>query len=578
MKMGDDGLVDLLSFDDLVRTVDDLGVMQRLSNPTVRDIAEYSFIYFVSEYLGSHLTNRFSPAHYELAEVLESPGNKRLLWLFPREHAKTTLITFAFTLWCICYRKKRNIVICSDSKEQATEFLRNIKTELENNVKINRDFGDLIGRANRVGRGKGKWGERHIITSSGTQVKVWSPHSQVRGLQYNQVNTVMLPDGQLASVQTILRPDLLIFDDILNDKHVRNLRVRDELYSWLFSAAFNAMDSVTGDIIIVGTILHNDDVLSRLWNDTDRTVGWIKRRTPACRIGNDGIPVDILWPDRWPADKLLKRRHEIGSLAFSREFLLNAEDEGSRYFNYEWFRYYVDGTVPPDICLWLMQNRNIGGLPDDLLLCTAIDPAFKMREMNDYTSVTTLGFSPSQRNYYVLCSWRDRVSPQEQIMEMIRQAQRYSRQLVKDGRGWAHLGFVIETYAAQYAIKSWLKQALQEYGMTDFKIYERAEYGVDKSYRIGGMSPMVEQRRLYFPLGYKVVPEPQFYHPLAWLEQEMSEFPRSAHDDGVDSLQRAYSVLLKEERRFALQGMYGPSVLSSFDKMIDAYKLHQYLS
>ncbi len=92
-----------------------------------KDWAEWSLIYFFKHYLGSAATNAFADVHYELAAILQDPEPlKRVLALFPREHAKTTIVTFGFVLWCIVYRKKLNIVICSDSKLQAKEFLRTV--------------------------------------------------------------------------------------------------------------------------------------------------------------------------------------------------------------------------------------------------------------------------------------------------------------------------------------------------------------------------------------------------------------------------------------------------------------------
>ena len=551
---------------------------------TDKDLAEHSLIYFATAYLSRHLGNRFAPKHYELCNILQDPTpRKRVLWLFPREHAKTTFFTFIYLLWCICYKKKANIVICSDSRAQAQEFLRNIKTELVNNSKLIADFGDLQGRPSPGDDNTiGKWDEQHIITSNGVQVKIWSPSSQVRGLQFNQTIVVEDEFGERTVETQILRPDLVVLDDILNDKHVKNKDVRDSLEKWLFQAVINALDSEVGDLCIVGTILHFDDLLNRLWKDNEKTLGWVKRKTPACVMGEDGVPKEVLWPGRWPPEKLLERQQQIGSLAFAKEFLLNPREEEAAYFSHEWFQFYADDTVPLEWLDSLWEQRRVVRLPKDLIIVTAIDPNTKDTDKADYTVVMTLGFCPSTRGYYVIEVERTRPSPEQQIMQMIRQALKHGRQYRDDGGGWYHQGFVIETIAYQNSIKYWLKKYTEQHGVTDARYYERAETSVDKTVRCSVMSPMAEQKRLYLPIGMRTNPiskEQTYYYPMQWLQDELNDFPMGSYDDGVDAMQRCYSYLIREERKYAVSGAYGPQALMGFDRMVSSHgTLKQYLN
>lgn len=551
-----------------------------------KELGEYSIIYFATAYLSHHLGNAFAPAHYELCHHLQqNKTRKRVLWLFPREHAKTTFFTFIFVLWCICYNKKRNIVICSDTQKQAKEFLRNLKTEIVNNSRLLRDFGDLQGRPipGPNGEPAGKWDEHHVITSNGVQVKIWSPSSQVRGLQFNSTALVEDPETGERYVETqILRPDMVVLDDVLNDKYVQNKDIRDEMEKWLFSAVINALDSDIGDIYIVGTLLHFDDLLSRLWKDQDKTIGWTKRKTPACKIGTDGIPTDILWPHRWPAEKLIERRQQIGSLSFAKEFLLNPREDEAAYFSTEWFKHYTDDSVPDDVAGQWFDAKRLERLPKDMIIVTAIDPNTKEKTTADYTVVMTVGFCPRTRGYYVIAVERSRPTPEQQVMQMIKQALRHGQQYRDDGSGWYHQGFVIETIAYQNSIKYWLKKYANEHGITDARYYERAETGVDKVTRCSVMSPMAEQRRLYFPVGLRTNPvtkETMSWYPMDWLESELNDFPMGGYDDGVDALQRCYSVLIREERKWATSGRYGPKGAEGFNRMLQSHKtLKQYLN
>jgi len=483
----------------------------------------------------------------------------------------TTIITFGYVLWCICYNKKRNIIIGSDSKSQAKEFLRNIKTELEVNEKIFDDFGDLVG-SSKTG---GKWDETHVITSNQVQIKTVSPGSSVRGVQFNQRKKVWDNDLKRdVMISEIIRPDLCILDDVINDKWIRNKQLRDELENWVFSPLINALDSKTGDLIIVGTTIHNDDLMNRIWKDQERTIDWVKVKTPACELQADGTMSNVLWPGRWPEEKLQKRMQEIGSLAFSREFLLKPEDESSKFFSAEWFKYYTDYTMQVDQ-VNSYYDAGISPAPRDLLLVTSVDPNSKKGDRSDYTVVMTVGFCPRTRGYYIIDVYRDRPTPETLCKEMVNQALKWGKQYRQDGGGWVHLGFAVETVGYQESIAYWLKKEMDLRGVTEARIWKRSE-NVDKDIRNSGMSPMVEQGRLFFPLGWRENRHTNTHHvihPMAWLEEELDEY-RAAYDDGVDALQRCYSVLLKEEKRYVYGGTYSPGVIEEFGAMMDAYS-HQ---
>lgn len=573
----------------LMQIVEELGPETGLDTETLLDevseclpgshkeLGEHSLIYWIKHYL-SAATQAFAEVHYEVAGHLQDPTpGKRLLLLFPREHAKTTIITFAYILWCICYNKKRNIVICSDAKIQAKEFLRNLKTELETNQKLIDDFGDLVPQGNHMFDDnkralRGKWDETHIITRNQVQVKILSPGSQARGLNFNVY--MEDPDNPGQRITKPQRPDLLVCDDILNDKWIKNRIQRDKIEEWFFSPVFNAVDSEEGDIIVVGTVLHHDDLLSRIWKDTERTGDWIKLKRPACSFDSQsGEMTNVLWPGRWSAEKLAKRRREIGSLAFAREFLLNPTDEGAQFFQHAWFEFYVDHTIPHQWYDGLAQ-QGFKAPPQDLICVTAIDPAISVKDQADYTVVMTVGFSPSTRSYYVLDSLRGRISPEAQVREMIKQGKRWDRS--NNMGGFGHLGYVIETYAYQASIKYWLKKFLKEENQFNAKLQERAEQQADKATRVSVMSPVAEQRRIYFPLGAKlneVDNQRELYHPQAWLQDELNDFPFGAYDDGVDAMQRAFSGLVREERRYAMMGAYGPEGVQAMEAMMETFNV-----
>jgi phage terminase large subunit-like protein len=61
----------------------------------------------------------------------------------PRGHAKSTIVSLVYVLWCILYEKEHLILIVSNSEQQAVNLLKDIKDQLKNNPLILSDFPEL---------------------------------------------------------------------------------------------------------------------------------------------------------------------------------------------------------------------------------------------------------------------------------------------------------------------------------------------------------------------------------------------------------------------------------------------------
>ena len=94
-------------------------------------------------YLGEFLTDRPCGFHAELMADLENREKRLIARVAPRGHGKSILAGLAFPLWCICERKRKNIVIITHEQGLATQFVRDIRNELETNEAIIGEYGDL---------------------------------------------------------------------------------------------------------------------------------------------------------------------------------------------------------------------------------------------------------------------------------------------------------------------------------------------------------------------------------------------------------------------------------------------------
>ncbi|MBN2446627.1 MAG: hypothetical protein JXO22_07875, partial [Phycisphaerae bacterium] len=95
------------------------------------------------EYLAEFFTDEPCAFHRELLADVSLPDNRLLARVAPRGHAKSTCCALAYPLWCICEQHRRNIVIITHASSLATQFVCDIRNELESNETILAAYGDL---------------------------------------------------------------------------------------------------------------------------------------------------------------------------------------------------------------------------------------------------------------------------------------------------------------------------------------------------------------------------------------------------------------------------------------------------
>jgi predicted phage terminase large subunit-like protein len=245
--------------------------------------AQNDYEYFARTYFPHYIKHDNAVLHTylykRLPELVDAPEGQHEAIAAPRGNAKSTLVTQIFTLWCILTGRKRYPLIIMDALDQAATMLEAIKAELQFNPRLAMDYPSHTG-AGRV------WQVGTIITNGGAKVQAFGSGKRMRGLRHGPH-----------------RPDLAIGDDLENDENVRSPEQRDKLESWLKKTVLSlgaADDSM--DVIVIGTILHYDSVLSRLL----RNPLWKRQKFKA-----------II---RWPDDMELWDTWE--------ELLLNGKDEG----------------------------------------------------------------------------------------------------------------------------------------------------------------------------------------------------------------------------------------------------------
>lgn len=244
--------------------------------------------------------------HKEMWDLLTSE-KRRIAICAPRNHAKSTAVTHAYTLAAALFRKSRYILIVSDTETQASNFLMDIKAELLENKDIQDHFSvkrlikdsvtDIIVEMYD--------GWKFRITAQGAEQKV-------RGKKWGNQ-----------------RPDLVICDDLENDEMVESQERREKLRNWFFKALIPSLAD-DGRVIVVGTILHLDSLLYRLLHNKS----WSNRFYKAHKSFDDFS--ELLWPEKWPVERLREERDEKINEGmpevYSQEYLNNPIDQAEAYF------------------------------------------------------------------------------------------------------------------------------------------------------------------------------------------------------------------------------------------------------
>lgn len=271
-----------------------------------------------------------TPAFHEEVWDLCTSHHKFVAIAAPRGHAKSTAVTLSYGLATLLFREREFMLVVSDTESQACLFLGQIKQTLQEN----NDLIDLFGiKRNDEGIVKFiKESESDIIVefTDGHKFRIIAKGAEqkLRGLLWS---------GK--------RPDIIICDDLENDEIVMNKDRREKFKRWFYGALLPCR-SKDGIIRYVGTILHLDSMLENFMpKETDKLTivedlkVYTTRKTLWKSIKYKAHNQDfslILWPEKFAAVDLqeLKRDYAERGIAdvYSQEYLNVPIDESSTYF------------------------------------------------------------------------------------------------------------------------------------------------------------------------------------------------------------------------------------------------------
>jgi predicted phage terminase large subunit-like protein len=462
------------------------------------------FAFFAKTYFPHYVQHEPSLLHawlfQRLPALVADPQGKHLAIAAPRGEAKSTLVSLIFVLWCLVFERKRYLLIIMDAFDQATTMLEAVKAELEANPRLAMDFPQATGQG-RV------WQVGVVVSRNDVKIQVFGSGKRMRGLRHGPH-----------------RPDLVIGDDLENDENVRSPEQRDKLESWLkktvlhLGAADGAMD-----VVVIGTVLHYDSVLSRLLNNPL----WERRRFQAL----------VEWParrDLWDRfEALLLNDGEAVALAFYQE----RQEEMERGAVVSW------PAARPLVRLMIIRARDGHGSfdselqndPVDLQAAAFAQVQFWSEENPRWVMVgavdPSLGKFGAQRDpSAILVGGYDRQSGTLDVV-VAEIAKRLPDLIIER----------VIALQRQYGCLVWLVENVQFQEFLRTELVRRGgEQGVpvpavgvtphgDKGLRIESLQPHVANGSIRFRPEQKT------------LLEQLRHWPKADHDDGPDALQMLWA-------------------------------------
>ena len=223
-----------------------------------------------------------------------------------RELAKSTIV-FMTVMYLVATKRKKNILLVSNSHDNATRLLEPYKKTFESNSLFKAYYGDL--------REVGKWTADEFSTTTGATFRALGALESPRGTRKDAV-----------------RPDCILLDDFDTDADCRNIDILNKKWDWAEQALMPTR-SVSEDLLVVfcGNIIARDCCVKRAGDKADN---WdiINIRD------NNGKST---WPAKNTEERIRRIESKISTRAFQQEYMNNPLAEGEVFKEMTW------GKCPP---------------------------------------------------------------------------------------------------------------------------------------------------------------------------------------------------------------------------------------
>ena len=451
--------------------------------------------------------------HAELAELLQDVADnkvKRISWSMPRGHGKSMMLSNVFPAYCIVYQLKRFILIISEAEAQSQKFSEWINDQLKNNAKLRWVYGDDIAPNKKLGHKDNV----EMFDNGYTMVQSAGMGKRLRGIRYKS-----------------FRPDCVIGDDCESQQNTNTLELRQKNIEF-WNKVIMPIGTPDTSFVYMGTLVHPNSLLTHIHERADfkgkiysAIVSHPKRADLWEEFENiyrdndnpdrleDAIAfyeanksemdegAKTLWESRFPYYKLMMEKVNIGSRAFSSEFLNVGFDDEDAVFKESYIQYFDDKD------LFDQFNR-----PLRLDVYTFWDIAVGKNARSDYNAIVTIGRDNRTGIIYVLDAWAKKCPMHEALEVMFDKIVQWKPKVAG-----------VETIQAQHEMYRQLQAMVTKRGVYHTKVKAIMPRG-KKETRIESLEPIVENGAIRFRKSQRL------------LLEMLIQYGSHDHDDLPDAL------------------------------------------
>jgi predicted phage terminase large subunit-like protein len=430
------------------------------SNPDAKSnrlyAAKQSFYWFCRIYLSHHFRIPMAPFQRELFELAKEYW---LMIVMPRGYGKSIVWSNAYPMWVVLNNpygldlrwKPEEIVMISNTSTLAEKWIKNIKTELMFNERIQADYRPEKGEIWRVDaldvHMGGQLCGKLVAKGAGAQIRGDHPTEVLIDDLENREEAKS--EGPRRNMREYFKQDLL---GVLRDEEGAKTRLK-----------------------IVGTFVHPLALLPELYEED----WWTKRKYAVYKP--DGSP---LWPEYKDEEKLIDLRRRINSeTAWQSEYMNDPIVSEDPTFRREWFKPYT--TPEPGFVRGTSgQKQSIRNL---YKVCK-IDPAISQRDSGDYSAITVYGACFDEPGeIFLLEARRGHWTLSRQISEMLEIHEKYPGTLQ-----------IIEAVAYQKALYYEFKERCDRDALNIRVVEEIPDK--DKGRRAYAVQPLFQANQVHFDM------------------------------------------------------------------------------
>jgi len=452
---------------------------------------------FIEDVIASSCTPPMQLKEFHKEWIQLFNDNRFISLLAPRGSGKTQAVG-AYIIWKIVTNPEIKILVVTINQEMADNIMSFIQRHLEGNEIIQELYGKQ--------RGFSDWSRSVLrVLGAGNQK---DPTLKVLGITASMVGG---------------HHDIIILDDIMDSNNSRTEHRRMEVIHQFESTMMPMLLPPNGKVISIATRWHESDMSAYLQKIPD-FASRIYKSILKYPNENNGV-AEVLWPERFPYEELIKIKERYGSLAFEMQYQNNIVSIEDSPIKREW--------VEDAIANYKMPTSEIE-------VYMGVDLSSKGEE-TDYFTIAIVAISEGK--VYVIDGLRTKASLFRQF------------ELIKSyDTKWQPVRIGIEQAAQQKMI---VDQLVESTTLPIIPI--KSSIVNDRMSRIQRLSVLFETKRI-------------FLNPdLQYMADEAIMFPHGSSDDSIDSLSFAVQASQYREEEYHIS-WEDASQMVSFKKNDESVK------